>query len=234
MIVFENVTKIYNLKNKESVLALKDVSFKIEDRELVLLVGKSGSGKSTVLKLILGEEKPTSGRILIDNEEVPKMKDGKLSKLRRKIGVVFQDYKLLSQRNVFENVSFVMETTGFSDEEIKKEVPEILEIVGLEKKIYNFPDELSQGEKQKLCIARAIAHRPKILLADEPAGNLDPENTLEILKIFKKINSELKTTVLIATHYQDVVEFFKSRILILKEGRLIYDGPYKKTIILKL
>ncbi len=231
MIVFEKVTKVYTLKNKEKVLALKDVSFKIEDQELVLLVGKCGCGKSTVLKLILGEEKPTSGRVLIDNQEVPKMKNGTLAKLRRKIGVVFQDYKLLSQRNVFENVSFVMEMTGFSDKEIKKEVPEILEIVGLENKMHHFPDELSQGEKQKLCIARAIAHRPKILLADEPVGNLDGETTLEILRIFKKINSELKTTVVIATHYQEVVNFFKSRILNLKKGELIYDGPYKKIII---
>jgi len=231
MIIFNNVTKIYTLKNKQKVLALKNVSFKIDDKELVLLVGKSGSGKTTVLKLILGEEKPTSGKIFIDNQEVPKMKDGTLSKLRRKIGVVFQDYKLLSQRNVFENISFVMEMIGFSDKEIKKEVPEILEIVGLENKIYNFPDELSQGEKQKLCIARAIAHRPKILLADEPAGNLDAENTIEILRIFKRINSELKTTVIIATHYHEVVNFFKSRILNLKEGKLIYDGPYKKIII---
>jgi len=231
MIVFDNVTKVYTLKNKQSVLALKNVSFKIEDKELVLLVGKSGSGKTTLLKLIFGEEKPTSGKILIDNQEVPKMKDGTLSKLRRKIGVVFQDYKLLSQRNVFENISFVMEMTGFSDKEIKEEIPEILEVVGLERKMHNFPNELSQGERQKLCIARAIAHRPKILLADEPAGNLDAENTLEILRIFKRINAELKTTVLIATHYQDLVNFFKSRILNLKDGELIYDGPYKKTMI---
>jgi cell division transport system ATP-binding protein len=231
MIIFDKVTKVYILKNKQRVLALKNVSFRIENKELVLLVGKSGSGKTTVLKLILGEEKPTSGRILIDNQEIPKMKDGILSKLRRKIGVVFQDYKLLSQRNVFENISFVMEMIGFSDKEIKKEVPEILEIVGLEKKMYNFPDELSQGERQKLSIARAIAHRPKILLADEPAGNLDTENTLEILRIFKRINSELETTVIIATHYRDVVNFFRSRILNLKEGELIYDGPYKKIII---
>jgi cell division transport system ATP-binding protein len=231
MIVFDNVTKVYTLKNKQSVLALKNVSFKIEDKELVLLVGKSGSGKTTLLKLIFGEEKPTSGKILIDNQEVPKMKDGTLSKLRRKIGVVFQDYKLLSQRSVFENISFVMEMTGFSDKEIKEEIPEILEVVGLERKMHNFPNELSQGERQKLCIARAIAHRPKILLADEPAGNLDAENTLEILRIFKRINAELKTTVLIATHYQDLVNFFKSRILNLKDGELIYDGPYKKTMI---
>jgi len=231
MIIFDKVTKVYTLKNKQTILALKDVSFNVNKEELALLVGKSGSGKSTVLKLILGEEKPTSGRILIENQEVPKMKDGILSRLRRKIGVVFQDYKLLFQRNAFENVGFVMEMTGFSEKEIKSEVPAILELVGLEKKIYNFPDELSQGERQKLSIARAIAHRPKILLADEPAGNLDAENTLEILRIFMRIHAELKTTVLIATHYQDVVNFFKSRILNLKEGRLVYDGPYKKIII---
>ncbi len=226
MIKFEKVTKIYKTKTGREILALDDVSFEIKKGEMVLICGKSGAGKTTVLKLIFGEEKPTLGKVFFEGEEVSQMDREELSKLRRKIGIVFQDYKLLKQKNCFENLSFVMETTGFTDEEIKRDVPKVLELVGLEEKIENFPQELSAGEKQRLAIARALIHRPKVILADEPTGNLDIYNTLEILKIFQKIN-EMGTTVVLATHDKEVVNFLKKRIILLDEGRVLRDEKAK-------
>ena len=226
MIKFEKVTKIYKTKTGKEILALDDVSFEIKKGEMVLICGKSGAGKTTVLKLIFGEEKPTLGKVFFEGEEVSQVDREELSKLRRKIGVVFQDYKLLKQKNCFENLSFVMETTGFTDEEIKRDVPKVLELVGLEEKIENFPQELSAGEKQRLAIARALVHRPKVILADEPTGNLDIYNTLEILKIFQKIN-EMGTTVVLATHDKEVVNFLKRRIILLDEGKVLRDEKAK-------
>ena len=226
MIKFEKVTKIYKTKTGREILALDDVSFEIKKGEMVLICGKSGAGKTTVLKLIFGEEKPTLGKVFFEGEEVSQMDREELSKLRRKIGIVFQDYKLLKQKNCFENLSFVMETTGFTDEEIKRDVPKVLELVGLEEKIENFPQELSAGEKQRLAIARALIHRPKVILADEPTGNLDIYNTLEILKIFQKIN-EMGTTVVLATHDKEVVNFLKRRIILLDEGKVLRDEKAK-------
>jgi len=226
MIKFEKVTKIYKTKTGREILALDDVSFEIKKGEMVLICGKSGAGKTTVLKLIFGEEKPTLGKVFFEGEEVSQMDREELSKLRRKIGIVFQDYKLLKQKNCFENLSFVMETTGFTDEEIKRDVPKVLELVGLEEKIENFPQELSAGEKQRLAIARALVHRPKVILADEPTGNLDIYNTLEILKIFQKIN-EMGTTVVLATHDKEVVNFLKRRIILLDEGKVLRDEKAK-------
>lgn len=227
MIKFENVSKVYISKKKKEIFALKDISFEVQKGEFVLLVGKSGAGKTTVLKLILGEEKPTIGEVYFEGIAISKLKGNKLLKLRRKIGTIFQDYKLLKQKSVWENLSFVMEAAGFRDSEIKRDIPVVLELVRLEDKIDYFPEELSAGEKQRLAIARALIHRPTLLLADEPTGNLDPYNTFEILKIFKKIN-RMGTTIILATHNKEVVDFLKKRIIVLEKGKLIRDDKKGK------
>ncbi len=222
MIKFEKVTKIYYSTQNKEVIALKDVSFEIREKEFVCIVGKSGAGKTTLLKLILGEEKPTRGKIFFNGEEISKLPSSKLPKIRRKIGAVFQDYKLLAKKTVFENVAYVMEALGFSDQQIKKDVPQVLEIVGLSEKINSFPHELSAGERQRLAIARALIHRPKVVLADEPTGNLDPYNTAEIIKILLKIN-EMGTTIVLATHNKEVVKSVQKRVISLVEGRVMRD-----------
>lgn len=226
MIEFRHVSKVYITKTKKEILALDNVSFKIEKGEFVVLAGPSGAGKTTILKLIIGEEMPSSGEVIVDGKNIKGAKKKELRELRRKIGCVFQDYRLLQQKNVFENLSFVMEVTNFSEAEIKRDVPKALELVGLEEKIENFPNELSAGEKQRLAIARAIIHRPKAILADEPTGNLDSENTFEILEILKKIN-KLGTTVVLATHDPEVIEFLNTRVIFLKKGKIVKDGRTK-------
>jgi cell division transport system ATP-binding protein len=220
MVEFQRVTKIYKTKNKKEVLALEDVSFKIEKGELVSIVGPSGAGKTTILKIILAQEKPTKGKVFFEGKDIFRMGRAEIAELRRKIGVVFQDYRLLKAKNVFENLSFIMEVTGFSDQEIKRDIPKVLELVGLEDKIESFPEELSAGEKQRLAIARSLIHRPKIILADEPTGNLDSLNTLGILKILKKIN-EMGTTIILATHNKEVVNFLKNRVIYLEKGKIV-------------
>lgn len=222
MIKFEKVTKIYHTSQNKEVIALRDVSFEIKEKEFVCIVGKSGAGKTTLLKLILGEEKPTRGKIFFNGEEISKLPASKLPKIRRKIGAVFQDYKLLAKKTVFENVAYIMEALGFPDEQIKKDVPQVLEIVGLLEKINCFPHELSAGEKQRLAIARALIHRPKVVLADEPTGNLDPYNTAEILKILLKIN-EMGTTIILATHNKEVVNNVNKRVISLVDGKIVRD-----------
>jgi cell division transport system ATP-binding protein len=230
MIKFQNVTKIYETKNKQKVFALKNVSFEIEKGEFVLIVGKSGAGKTTLLKLIFAEEKPTEGEIFFEGKEITKMRDGEISKLRKKIGVVFQDYKLLPTKTAFENLAYVMEVIGFLDEEIKRDVPRVLEIVGLREKAESFPRELSAGEKQRLSIARALVSRPRTILADEPTGNLDPYNTLDILKIFQKIH-EMGTTIILATHNKDVVEILGKRVITLEKGEIVRDEEKGKFVL---
>jgi cell division transport system ATP-binding protein len=230
MIKFQNVTKIYETKNKQKVFALKNVSFEIKKGEFVLIVGRSGAGKTTLLKLIFAEEKPTQGKIFFEGKDITKMKDGKISKLRREIGVVFQDYKLLPTKTAFENLAYVMEVTGFSDEEIKRDVPKVLEIVGLSEKFQSFPQELSAGEKQRLSIARALISRPKVILADEPTGNLDPYNTLDILKIFQKIH-EMGTTIVLATHNKDIVDILGKRVITLEKGEIVRDEEKGKFVL---
>lgn len=222
MIKFEKVTKIYHTSQNKEVIALRDVSFEIKEKEFVCIVGKSGAGKTTLLKLILGEEKPTRGKIFFNGEEISKLPASKLPKIRRKIGAVFQDYKLLAKKTVFENVAYIMEALEFPDEQIKKDVPQVLEIVGLLEKIHCFPHELSAGEKQRLAIARALIHRPKVVLADEPTGNLDPYNTAEILKILLKIN-EMGTTIILATHNKEVVNNVNKRVISLVDGKIARD-----------
>jgi cell division transport system ATP-binding protein len=224
MIKFEKVTKIYPSTNsgKKEVVALKDISFEVKEKEFVCIVGKSGAGKTTLLKLILGEEKPTKGKIFFNGEEISKLSPSKLPKIRRKIGAVFQDYKLLPKKTAAENVAYVMEALGFPDEQIKRDVPQVLEIVNLLEKANYFPHELSAGEKQRLAIARSLIHRPKIILADEPTGNLDPYNSAEIIRILLKIN-EMGTTVILATHNKEIVNSLKKRVISLVEGKIVRD-----------
>jgi len=226
IISFENISKVYNSHS----VALDSVSFDITKGEFVSLAGKSGAGKSTVLKLLIAEERPTKGRVLFDNQNVHKLPQRELPHLRRKIGMVFQDYKLLTDRNAFENVAYAMEVAGIPDEYVKRDVPQVLELVGLSPKANNFPHELSGGEKQRVAIARALAQRPEVIVADEPTGNLDPINTMEIIKLLVKIN-ELGTTVLLATHNKEVVDSLERRVVILDEGKLIRDEEKGKYII---
>jgi cell division transport system ATP-binding protein len=230
MIKFQNVTKIYETKNKQKVFALKNVSFEIKKGEFVLIVGRSGAGKTTLLKLIFAEEKPTQGKIFFEGKDITKMKNGEISKLRREIGVVFQDYKLLPTKTAFENLAYVMEVIGFSDDAIKNDIPKVLEIVGLNEKAESFPRELSAGEKQRLSIARALISRPKVILADEPTGNLDPYNTLDILKIFQKIH-EMGTTIVLATHNKEIVDILRKRVITLEKGEIVRDEEKGKFVL---
>ena len=224
MIKFQNVTKTYpsHVPHLKPTVALQDINFEIGEKEFVLIVGKSGAGKTTLLKLLLVEEKPTEGRVLFKGHEISKIKSSKLPFFRRKIGSVFQDYKLLAQKTAYENVAYILEVIGVDEEEIKRDVPKALEIVGLTDRMDNFPDELSAGEKQRLSIARALIHRPLVILADEPTGNLDPYNTLDIIKILQRIN-EMGTTLILSTHNRDIVNSLRKRVITLEKGRLIKD-----------
>jgi len=226
MITFQNVTKIY----PPDTVALEDVSFKIDEGEFVLVAGRSGAGKTTLLKLILVQERPTKGKVIFEKQEVHKIKKNKLPYLRRKIGAVFQDYKLLEFKTIYENVAFALEVVGATDEEISRNVPRILEIVGLGDKANNFPEQLSAGERQRAAIARALIHRPKVILADEPTGNLDPYNTSEIIDLLEKINS-LGTTVILATHNKEIIKKLKKRVITFKEGRLLGDDEKGRFIL---
>lgn len=223
MIKFQNITKIYSARSNESpTIALENVSFEIERKEFVSIAGRSGAGKTTLLKLFLAEEKPTKGRIFFNKQDVHKIKKVNLPNLRRKIGVVFQDYKLLPSKTAYENIAYVLEVIGATDEEISQRVPEVLEIVGLADRAYNFPAELSQGERQRSAIARALIHRPNVILADEPTGNLDPYNTSEIIRLLLKIN-ELGTTIILTTHNKEIINALGKRVITLEKGRVIRD-----------
>ncbi|MBI2607632.1 MAG: cell division ATP-binding protein FtsE [Candidatus Doudnabacteria bacterium] len=226
MIKFDQVTKTY-----EKVQALKDVSMEIHKSEFISLVGQSGAGKSTLIRLIIGEERPDSGRILIDDIDVANINRRDIPYLRRKIGVVFQDIKLLPKRTAFENVAFALEVAGEKLSVIKKEVPKILELVGLKDKAKAFPDEMSGGEMQRIAIARSLVHKPVLLLADEPTGNLDSINAWDIVQLLLKINKQ-GTTVILATHAKDLVNSIKKRVVTIEQGEVVYDQQTKGKYVL--
>ncbi|KKP61430.1 MAG: Cell division ATP-binding protein FtsE [Candidatus Roizmanbacteria bacterium GW2011_GWC2_34_23] len=217
MINFDKVTKKFPLGNT----ALSDISFEIDDNQFVFLVGQSGAGKTTILKMITQEIKPTSGSIIVDDFDVTDKNFSQKIDLRRKIGVIFQDFKVLVDKNIFENVAVSLKVIGTDQSEIKTEVKRALELVGLSKKEFVFPVQLSAGELQRVAIARAIVGNRDIIIADEPTGNLDPKTAWDIMKIFKKL--EGKRTVIIATHNTDIVNSFQKRVLVLKEGKIIKD-----------
>lgn len=222
MIYFDNVTKKYKISENEEVEAIKDVTLHIKPKEFVIIVGHSGAGKSTLIKLINREIVADSGEVYVGGINYKELKKRDIPYLRRKIGVVFQDYKLLPKKTVFENTAYALEVSGIKSKEIKSRVPKILELVGLEKKEKNFPKELSGGERQRAAIARALVHQPRILIADEPTGNLDPKNAWGIIEILLKIN-ELGATVLMTTHNQDIVNKLKKRVIVLKNGKIFKD-----------
>lgn len=219
LIRINDVTKQY----KNGVTALYDINLKVKKGEFVFVIGGSGSGKSTLIKMLYREEKPTRGDVLVGGVNVKKLRNGRVYKLRRRLGIVFQDYRLLPKLNVYENVAFAMEAIGAKKSEIQIKSLKALELVGLKGKVRNYPDELSGGEQQRVAIARAIVNEPKILLCDEPTGNLDPEMSMEIMKVLETINEETKTTIIMATHDQDIVNKMGKRVIVLKEGRLIND-----------
>ena len=227
IINFDNVSKIYNSHS----VALQNVSLAIDKGEFVSIAGKSGAGKSTLLKLLIAEERPTKGRVLFYNQEVHKIPNSQLPKYRRKIGMVFQDYRLLPNKTAYENIAYAMEVNGFLDKDIQKDVPQVLDLVGLKDKAMNFPYALSGGEKQRVAIARALVQRPEVIVADEPTGNLDPLNAYEIIKLLLKIN-ELGTTVILATHNKEIIDSLGKRVVILDKGKLIRDEENGKYLII--
>jgi cell division transport system ATP-binding protein len=226
MIYFDKVSKIYN----DDSVALKNVSFTIEPKEFISIVGHSGAGKTTLLRLLLAEEYPTEGKVFFESTDIHGLPKREVTKLRRRIGTVFQDFKLIPNKTAYENIAFAMEAAGRSDEEIASDVPHVLNLVDLGKKIWSFPHELSGGEKQRVAIARAIVNQPDVIIADEPTGNLDPINTYEIVKILKKIN-ELGTTVVLTTHNKGVVDSIGQRVITMDNGSIIRDDKEGKYVL---
>ena len=217
MIYFNNVSKIY-----KDAVALDDVTFTITAGEFISIVGHSGAGKTTLTKMILADDTPTLGTVFFESIDIHKLKNKDLTKLRRRIGVVFQDFKLLSNKTAYENIAFAMEAVGKTDEEIASDVPHVLELVDLSHRLYHFPNQLSGGEQQRLAIARAIINQPELIIADEPTGNLDSINTHEIVQILKKINN-LGTTVILATHNRGIIDSVGKRVITMENGKIIRD-----------
>jgi cell division transport system ATP-binding protein len=226
MIYFDKVTKIYP---DESVV-LDTVSFTVEPKEFLTIVGHSGAGKTTLMKMLIAEDRPTDGTIFFESKDIHRMKKRDMSKLRRRIGTIFQDFRLIPNKTTYENIAFAMEASGKTDAEIKSDVPYVLDLVDLGDKMWNFPHQLSGGEKQRVAIARAIVNQPDIIIADEPTGNLDPVNTHEIVKIIQKIN-ELGTTVLLTTHNKGVVDMIGGRVLTMEKGKVIRDDKHGKYVL---
>jgi cell division transport system ATP-binding protein len=223
MIECKNVSKVYS----GDVPALENVNFKIEDKEFVTIIGASGAGKSTLIRLLHGEEKPSSGEILFEGDDIVECKRRKICQHRRNIGIVFQDFKLLPKKTVFENVAFAMEVSGRTDAEIEEDVPKVLEIVGLDGLEEKYPNEISGGEQQRVAIARALVNKPRVLIADEPTGNLDPDSGWEVLDSLIKIN-KYGTTVILATHNKESVDRIKRRVITLKKGKIVSDQAVGK------
>ncbi len=219
MIEFSDVTKSYSVGTQ----ALRGVDLQIEDGEFAFLVGPSGSGKSTIIKLITGELKPTTGSVHVNGYSLERIRKREIPYLRRTVGVVFQDFRLIETKTVYDNVAFAMRVIGARENEIRERVPYVLELVGLETKSRRHPNELSGGEQQRLAIARALVNNPSTIIADEPTGNLDPARSLEIMSLLQEINN-LGTTILVVTHEKDLVERFGKRVIVLDEGVVVSDG----------
>ena len=221
MIDFEHVSKEYKRGGK---LALEDVNFHVDDGEFVFLLGHSGAGKSTLLKLILREETPTAGKVFVDGRDVARMRRHQIPYLRRQMGIIFQDFRLIPSMTVYENIAFAMHVTNIGSKQIKERVNYMLELVHLEDKAKMYPEFLSGGEQQRVAVARALAHAPKLVIADEPTGNIDPELSLEMMELLERV-SEMGITVLVVTHEHELVHRFHQRVVTLKEGRIISDVP---------
>ncbi len=232
MIIFDKVTKEYNGNNGSNghYCALDTIDLEIKEGEFVSIIGPSGAGKSTLMKMMIREEKPSSGQILVDKINVGELEDAEIPVLRRKIGTIFQDFKLLSNKTAWENIAFAMEVIGATPEQTEEDVPKVLKIVGLEEKAGNFPHQLSGGEKQRIAIARALVHRPKIILADEPTGNLDLLNSFDVIKLLMKIN-EFGTTVVVASHDREVVNAAGKRVITMDKGKIVKDQEQGKYAI---
>lgn len=226
LIDIKECSKIY----KNGVTGLADLNLEIDKGEFVFIIGQTASGKSTLIKLLYREEKPTKGKVIVGGIDVAKLRNSKIYKLRRKLGVVFQDFKLLPKLTVYENVAYGLESLGMKSSEIRPKVMKALEHVGLKDKVRSFPDQLSGGEQQRVCIARAIVNNPKLLICDEPTGNLDPDTSKEIMDVIDNINKELGTTVVMATHDKDIVNKMKKRVVTIENGIKVSDkmkGSYK-------
>jgi len=226
MIYFDKVSKIYN---GDSV-ALEDITFQVSPGEFLSIVGHSGAGKTTLLKMLIVEDRPTDGKVFFESLDIHSIPKSKLPKYRRKLGTVFQDFKLLPHKTAFENIAFAMEANGRSDAEIAENVPQALELVDLGNKMWNFPHELSGGEKQRVAIARAIVNQPDLIIADEPTGNLDPIATYEVVQILKKIN-DLGTTVIMTTHNKGVIDALGRRVITMDDGKIIRDDAEGKYVL---
>ena len=220
--------RIRNLekKYKTGVTAIYDFDLGVKKGDFAFVIGASGSGKSTLIKMLYREEKPTKGSIIIGGIDVAKLKNRKVYKLRRKIGIVFQDFKLLPKLTVYENVAFALEMLGLPKDEIRQKTLKAIELVGLKTKVKSYPDQLSGGEQQRVCIARAIVDKPKLLICDEPTGNLDPNISKEIMDVISNINKELETTIVMATHSKEIVNRMKKRVIVIKNG--LISGDYAK------
>lgn len=224
MIQFVNVSKVF----PNGAVGLEHVNLSIEKGEFITIVGPSGAGKTTLTRFVTGEESPTEGTVLYDNVDIASFSSTELTALRRRIGTVFQDFRLLATKTAYENISFAMEAAGKSDEEIISDVPHVLQLVDLQDRMYHFPNQLSGGEKQRLAIARAIINQPEILIADEPTGNLDTTNTAEVIHILKKIN-DLGTTVILTTHDRQVMDAIPSRVITMEKGLIVGDDKKPHT-----
>lgn len=226
MIYFDNVSKVYSDKS----IALDGITFKVKPGEFLSVVGHSGAGKTTLLKMILAEEKPSEGKVFYESTNVHLLRPKEVIQYRRRLGTVFQDFRLLPNKTVYENIAFAMEAAGRTDEEIEADVPHVLELVDLRNKIWSFPRQLSGGEKQRVAIARAIVNQPDIIIADEPTGNLDPVNTYDIVQILKKVN-DLGTTIILTTHNKGVIDSLGRRVISMEDGRIVRDDEQGRYVL---